>query len=191
MRSEFNNRFLHVSWLLILVLAAPSFAGLKGSSEKFGLTKGPAAHTNQDGPVSHTNQDHVLPGSDPILVDDLSWRSGLLVPDDVVSELSSPLDSVGRAMREIPIIEPAFAVTSIDRFLPTPPVSFGAASGAGLDPPPPAGAIPAPGTLALLGLGAWGLPGLRRRRRASITSTPSRMPGAARSDRGRRRPRPR
>ncbi len=171
---------------VVLVLASPSaFArGAAGNADEV------VTHTNQDGPVnSHTNQDRPAPWGDdgrkngdpgwaPLNNDpprrwtppDVRLHSGLpgrfdsgILPPSVEVDLVSPA-------RPIPLLVDALG-TGADRLIPGLTGSavdvdlllvgsraFGPGSSS------PAGAIPAPGTLALLGLAGLALSRRRRRR---------------------------
>ncbi len=168
---------------VVLVLASPS-AFARGAAEEADEV---VTHTNQDGPVnSHTNQDRPRPwGYDG----DLNWNpfnndpprrstppdvrlhSGL--PGRFDSGILPPAVEVGLVSpaRPIPLLVHAFE-TGVDRLIPglTGPAVDGdlllvGSRAFGLGSSSPTGAIPAPGTLALLGLAGLALSRRRRRRR--------------------------
>ncbi len=171
---------------VVFVLASPSaFArGAAGKADEV------VTHTNQDGPVnSHTNQDRPAPWEDdggkydpqwiPLNNDpprrstppDVRLHSGLpgrfdsgILPPAVEVDLVSPA-------RPIPLLVDAFE-TGADRLIPglTGPAVDGdlilvGSRAFGFGSSSPTGAIPAPGTLALLGLAGLALSRRRRRRR--------------------------
>ncbi len=171
---------------VVLVLASPS-AFARGAAKK---ADDVVIHTNQDGPVnSHTNQDRPTPREDdgrnneprwiPLNNDpprrstppDVRLNSGLPGPFD--SGILSPaveVDLVSPA-RPIPLLVDAFE-TGADRLIPglTGPAGNGdlllvGSRAFGFGSSSAAGAIPAPGTLALLGLAGLALSRRRRRRR--------------------------
>ncbi len=171
---------------VVLVLASPS-AFARGAAVK---AQEVVTHTNQDGPInSHTNQDRPTPRADdgrrngdpgwiPLNNDpprrrtppDVRLHGGL--PgwfDSGVLTLADEVDLVS-PVRPIPLLVDALG-TGADRLIPGlmgPAIDVDLllvdSRAFGLGPSSPSGAIPAPGTLALLGLAGLALS--RRRRRA-------------------------
>ena len=187
MQGQFKRYMGHAAFSAVVVaLASPSaFAG--GAAKKADEV---VTHTNQDGPVrTHTNQDRPMPWADdgrrgdphwiPLINDpprrspppDVRLHSGL--PGWFESGILSPaveVDLVSPA-RPIPLLVDAFK-TGADRLIPM--LTGSAFDGdlllvgsrtLDLGSSSPAGAIPAPGTLALLGLAGLALSRRRRSRR--------------------------
>ena len=187
MQGQFKRYLGHAAFsAVVCALVSPS-AFARGAAKKADEV---VTHTNQDGPVnSHTNQDRPMPWADdgrngvphwvPLINDpprrsttpDVRLHSGL--PGLFESGILSPafeVDLVSPA-RPIPLLVDALktgdnrlipGLTELagdgDRFLAGPrTLDLGSST--------PAGEIPAPGTLALLGLAGLALSRRRRSRR--------------------------